>query len=157
MCDRVPRYTSTNHKQIRVMSDADIIFDLQQTFSAFYSACQSDTPVSTQASAEISCDTHCSTGGTTTVELKDKSLLRYHYSRNVDVMLENCGFTVERRPSTLKDAGTGVLVTGGTIPAGVVTSLYPGMMTVNNCKGIYNHFIWWKYQAPFTEKLQLIY
>jgi len=49
------------------------------------------------------------------------------YRRNVEVMLECFGFVVERRPSTLKHGGTGVLVTNGTVPAGVVTSLYPGM------------------------------
>jgi len=128
MCDRVPRYTSTDHKQAKVMSNADIIFDLQQMFSAFDSAYQSDTPVSTRTYTEVSCDSRSLTAGKSTEELKDKNLLRYRYSRNVNVMLENCGFAVERRPSTLKHAGTGVLVTGGTIPAGAVTSLYPGMI-----------------------------
>ena len=124
-CDRVPRYTSTSHKQSRVISDADIIVDLQKIFSAFDTARQSQMPYT-----EASCDSHCLTAGKRTVGLKDESLLRYRYSKNVDAMLQSCGFTVERRPSMLKHAGTGVLVTGGTVPAGVITSLYPGMNCV---------------------------
>jgi len=119
----VPRYTCTNHKHSRLISDADIIVDLRQIFTAFDSASESSTTASTQACTEVahgSCDT-----GTAAVELKDESTLRY--GRNVDMMLRSCGFMVERRPSTLQHAGTGVIVTCGNIPAGTVTSLYPGM------------------------------
>lgn len=45
---------------------------------------------------------------------------------NLSVMRSCVGFTVERRPSSLSCGGTGVFVTSGTVPAGVITSLYPG-------------------------------
>lgn len=128
MFDRVPRYTSTCHKQSEVISDADIIIGLQRMFSAFDTASQSNVRVNAQAYSVDSCDSRRLTEEITAVELKDDSVLRHRWSRNVDMMLQSCGFTVERRPSTLKRAGTGVLVTGGAIPAGVVTSLYPGMI-----------------------------
>ena len=115
MCDRVPRYTSTNHEQKRTISDAEIVADLRRLFSALDCTQHHRSPVKTPIYSEA-----CSSG----VKLKDEGLLRHN--RNVDTMLQCLGFTVERRPSTLDNGGTGVLVTGGTVPAGSVTSLYPG-------------------------------
>uniref|UniRef100_A0A3B1KF78 SET domain containing 9 n=1 Tax=Astyanax mexicanus TaxID=7994 RepID=A0A3B1KF78_ASTMX len=42
------------------------------------------------------------------------------------VMLHTVGFCIERRPSSLPSAGTGVFVTGGRVPKGVTVAMYPG-------------------------------
>jgi len=106
----------------------DVVVDLGRIFSAFDTARQfhASGHTGTQACTEAPCDSRGLTADTVTVELRDESTLRHRYSRSVEMMRQSCGFAVERRPSTLKHAGTGVLVTGGTVPAGVVTSLYPG-------------------------------
>jgi len=70
-----------------------------------------------------------STADTVAVKFNDENSLRYR--RNVEVMLQCYGFVVERRRSTLSDGGTGVFVASGAVPAGAVTSLYPGMTYVN--------------------------
>jgi len=121
VCDRTPRYTSRDHDCRRTVSDNDIFVGLTQLFTAFDIAKQCQTSVR-QASDNNSFTTDSTS---VKVEVKDENLLRY--SRNVEVMLQCFGFVVERRPSTLKLGGTGVLVTNGTVPAGVVTSLYPGI------------------------------
>jgi hypothetical protein len=54
-------------------------------------------------------------------------------NRNLEVMKSFLGFTVEKRPSSLEFGGTGVFVTSGTVPPGVVTSLYPGNNTSQKC------------------------
>ena len=96
---------------------------IRDRFTALEIAKQCPTPVKTQTEAS---DTSSLTSDhNVSVQLKDENMLSYR--RNVEVMLECFGFVVERRPSTLKHGGTGVLVTNGTVPAGVVTSLYPGM------------------------------
>ncbi|KAF6720439.1 SET domain-containing protein 9 [Oryzias melastigma] len=43
-----------------------------------------------------------------------------------DAMLQTLGFCIDRRPSTLPFAGTGVFVAKGVIPKGTVVALYPG-------------------------------
>lgn len=43
-----------------------------------------------------------------------------------EVMLESFGFCIERRPSSLQAAGTGVFVTSGTVPKGATVAMYPG-------------------------------
>ncbi|TRY88139.1 hypothetical protein DNTS_029447 [Danionella cerebrum] len=42
------------------------------------------------------------------------------------VMLRTMGFSVERRTSSLRSAGTGVFLTGGRAPRGSVVAMYPG-------------------------------
>jgi len=108
-----------------------------------------DTRLLTEAAVSKS-----STTDTVPVSFKDESMLRYH--RNVEVMLQCFGFVVERQRSTLIDGGTGVFVTSGTVPAGAVTSLYPGMTYVNIvccCILIIIYQIWSGalYHAPIFE------
>ncbi|XP_072297320.1 SET domain-containing protein 9 [Eucyclogobius newberryi] len=43
-----------------------------------------------------------------------------------DAMLQTLGFCIQRKPSTLPFAGTGVFVTGGVVPKGATVALYPG-------------------------------
>ncbi|XP_047445478.1 SET domain-containing protein 9 [Mugil cephalus] len=43
-----------------------------------------------------------------------------------DAMLQSLGFFIERKPSTLPFAGTGVFVTRGFVPKGVTVAMYPG-------------------------------
>ncbi|XP_005098359.2 SET domain-containing protein 9 [Aplysia californica] len=50
------------------------------------------------------------------------------FQNGQQVLYETCGFCVERRPSVLESAGTGVKVTHGTVPAASVTSLYCGLV-----------------------------
>jgi len=45
-----------------------------------------------------------------------------------DVLYEVYGFSIQRGPSVIPDAGQGVIVTRGTIPAFSVTSLYCGLV-----------------------------
>ncbi|XP_005752534.1 SET domain-containing protein 9 [Pundamilia nyererei] len=43
-----------------------------------------------------------------------------------DAMLQTLGFCIERKPSTLSFAGTGVFVTKGFVPKGATVAMYPG-------------------------------
>lgn len=43
-----------------------------------------------------------------------------------DAMLQSLGFCIDRRPSTLPSAGTGVFVTKGFVPKGATVAMYPG-------------------------------
>ncbi|XP_042354281.1 SET domain-containing protein 9 [Plectropomus leopardus] len=43
-----------------------------------------------------------------------------------DAMLQSLGFCIDRKPSTLPSAGTGVFVTKGFVPKGVTVAMYPG-------------------------------
>ncbi|KAG9338285.1 hypothetical protein JZ751_025956 [Albula glossodonta] len=43
-----------------------------------------------------------------------------------ELMLDSLGFCIERRPSSLKNAGTGVFVTMGMVPKGAMVAMYPG-------------------------------
>lgn len=43
-----------------------------------------------------------------------------------DAMLHSLGFCIDRKPSTLPFAGTGVFVTEGFIPKGAIVAMYPG-------------------------------
>uniref|UniRef100_A0A3Q2PP95 SET domain containing 9 n=1 Tax=Fundulus heteroclitus TaxID=8078 RepID=A0A3Q2PP95_FUNHE len=43
-----------------------------------------------------------------------------------DVLFQSLGFCVERRPSSLPFAGTGVFVTRGFVPEGATVAMYPG-------------------------------
>ncbi|KAJ8260757.1 hypothetical protein COCON_G00164800 [Conger conger] len=43
-----------------------------------------------------------------------------------EVMFETLGFCIERRPSSLRAAGTGVFVTMGMVPKGTTVAMYPG-------------------------------
>ncbi|XP_070830779.1 SET domain-containing protein 9 [Chaetodon trifascialis] len=43
-----------------------------------------------------------------------------------DAMLQSLGFCIDRKPSTLPHAGTGVFVTKGLVPKGAVVAMYPG-------------------------------
>ncbi|XP_074545195.1 SET domain-containing protein 9 [Halichoeres trimaculatus] len=43
-----------------------------------------------------------------------------------DAMLQCMGFCVERKPSTVPSAGTGVFVTKGFVPKGATVAMYPG-------------------------------
>ncbi|XP_029971010.1 SET domain-containing protein 9 [Salarias fasciatus] len=43
-----------------------------------------------------------------------------------DAMLQCLGFCIDRRPSSLPSAGTGVFVTRGFVPRGVTVAMYPG-------------------------------
>ncbi|XP_062870388.1 SET domain-containing protein 9 [Trichomycterus rosablanca] len=43
-----------------------------------------------------------------------------------DTMLQVLGFCVEKMPSSLESAGTGVFVTQGLVPKGVTVAMYPG-------------------------------
>lgn len=43
-----------------------------------------------------------------------------------DAMLQSLGFCIDRKPSTLPFAGTGVFVTKGFVPKGVTVAMYPG-------------------------------
>jgi len=114
-------------------SDADIADDLRRLFSAFDIAEQSRMPLKAHTFTEAS-DGDSQTQ-TVSAKLNDENLLRY--DRNIEVMLQCCGFVVERRPSSLLHGGTGVVVTHGTIRAGVVTSLYPGIASY--CVGMISH------------------
>lgn len=43
-----------------------------------------------------------------------------------DAMLQSLGFCIDRKPSTLLTAGTGVFVTKGFVPKGATVAMYPG-------------------------------
>ncbi|XP_071347891.1 SET domain-containing protein 9 [Trachinotus anak] len=43
-----------------------------------------------------------------------------------DAMLQSLGFCIDRQPSTLPFAGTGVFVTKGFVPKGATVAMYPG-------------------------------
>ncbi|CAG5896979.1 unnamed protein product [Menidia menidia] len=43
-----------------------------------------------------------------------------------DAMLQSMGFCIDRKPSTLPFAGTGVFVTKGFVPKGATVAMYPG-------------------------------
>lgn len=43
-----------------------------------------------------------------------------------DAMFQSLGFCIDRRPSTLPFAGTGVFVTKGFVPKGATVAMYPG-------------------------------
>lgn len=43
-----------------------------------------------------------------------------------DAMLHSLGFCIDRKPSTLPFAGTGVFVTKGFVPRGSIVAMYPG-------------------------------
>lgn len=43
-----------------------------------------------------------------------------------DAMLQSLGFCIDRKPSTLPSAGTGVFVTKGFVPKGATVAMYPG-------------------------------
>ncbi len=43
-----------------------------------------------------------------------------------DAMLQTLGFCIDRKPSTLSFAGTGVFVTKGFVPKGATVAMYPG-------------------------------
>nr|XP_019958755.1 PREDICTED: SET domain-containing protein 9 [Paralichthys olivaceus] len=43
-----------------------------------------------------------------------------------DAMLQSLGFCIDRQPSTLPSAGTGVFVTKGFVPGGATVAMYPG-------------------------------
>ena len=47
--------------------------------------------------------------------------------RNLDILYDTLGFCIERRESVIPGGGRGVVVSKGTIPAGTVVSMYPGM------------------------------
>ncbi|KAG8598968.1 hypothetical protein GDO81_002821 [Engystomops pustulosus] len=49
-----------------------------------------------------------------------------------DVMYGCLGFTIDRRPSSLDAAGTGVFVCRGSVPRGAVVSMYPGVIYQNH-------------------------
>lgn len=43
-----------------------------------------------------------------------------------EAMLQSLGFSIERKPSTLPFAGTGVFVSKGVVPKGATVAMYPG-------------------------------
>lgn len=43
-----------------------------------------------------------------------------------DVVFQSLGFCIDRKPSTLPSAGTGVFVTRGVVPKGTAVAMYPG-------------------------------
>lgn len=43
-----------------------------------------------------------------------------------EVMFQSLGFSIDRRPSSLPQAGTGVFVTKGLVPKGATVAMYPG-------------------------------
>ncbi|KAM9844493.1 SET domain-containing protein 9 [Aulostomus maculatus] len=43
-----------------------------------------------------------------------------------DAMLQSLGFCIDRKPSTLPFAGTGVFITRGFVPKGATVAMYPG-------------------------------
>ncbi|XP_049602584.1 SET domain-containing protein 9 [Syngnathus scovelli] len=43
-----------------------------------------------------------------------------------DAMFQSLGFCIDRKPSTLPHAGTGVFVTRGLVPKGATVAMYPG-------------------------------
>lgn len=120
MSDRAPRYTSTKHRLHAATCNADIVASLRHLFSSLDVA-DHCLPVGTQTFTEVSNNTDAA--------LKNQSnVATLRYVRNIDVMHRCLGFAVERRPSTLKHGGTGVVVTRGNVPVSAVTSLYPGMI-----------------------------
>ena len=48
--------------------------------------------------------------------------------RNLDIMYNTLGFCIERHESVIPGGGRGVVVSKGTIPAGTVVSMYPGIL-----------------------------
>ncbi|XP_069820969.1 SET domain-containing protein 9 isoform X2 [Dendropsophus ebraccatus] len=48
-----------------------------------------------------------------------------------DVMYKCLGFSIDRRPSSLDAAGTGVFVSKGIVPKGALVSMYPGTVYQN--------------------------
>lgn len=69
---------------------------------------------------------------------KDSSIsslvcLQSSAENNLDLMHKVLGFKIQRQLSSIPNGGMGVIVTAGFIPAGTVTSLYPGSL-VGNCK-----------------------
>ncbi|PVD22767.1 hypothetical protein C0Q70_16023 [Pomacea canaliculata] len=64
---------------------------------------------------------------------KDSSIsslvcLQSSAENNLDLMHKVLGFKIQRQLSSIPNGGTGVIVTAGFIPAGTVTSLYPGLL-----------------------------
>lgn len=56
----------------------------------------------------------------------DRSFTAEKYKTNLDLMEEEFGFAIERRPSLVKGGGTGVVVTRGSVKRGEVVAMYPG-------------------------------
>ena len=54
------------------------------------------------------------------------------HKKNMLIMKDVLGFTVERRPSRITGGGDGVIVTSGVIPEGTVAAMYPGILEVPN-------------------------
>ena len=54
------------------------------------------------------------------------------HKKNVSIMKDVLGFTVERRASRITGGGNGVIVTSGVIPEGTVAAIYPGILEVTN-------------------------
>lgn len=52
---------------------------------------------------------------------------RPHVTLHVNEVMYKCfGFSIDRRPSSLDAAGTGVFVSKGFVPKGALVSMYPG-------------------------------
>ncbi|XP_077137519.1 SET domain-containing protein 9-like isoform X2 [Ranitomeya variabilis] len=52
---------------------------------------------------------------------------RHHHTLHpADAIYECLGFYIDRQPSTMEAAGTGVFVSKGFVPKGAVVSMYPG-------------------------------
>lgn len=49
-----------------------------------------------------------------------------HPVNGYDAMLQSLGFCIDRKPSSLPSAGTGVFVTKGFVPKGTTVAMYPG-------------------------------
>lgn len=49
-----------------------------------------------------------------------------HPANGDDAMLQSLGFCIDRKPSSLPSAGTGVFVTRGSVPKGATVAMYPG-------------------------------
>ena len=49
-----------------------------------------------------------------------------HKSLN-DVMFESCGFTLEKKVSSIRGAGEGIFVSRGTVKKDAVAAMYPGV------------------------------
>ncbi|MED6265205.1 hypothetical protein CHARACLAT_023030 [Characodon lateralis] len=49
-----------------------------------------------------------------------------HQDQNENVLFQALGFCIERRPSSLPFAGTGVFVSRGFVPKGATVAMYPG-------------------------------
>ena len=51
------------------------------------------------------------------------------HKKNLSIMKDVLGFTVEKRPSQITGGGDGVVVTSGVIPADTVAAVYPGIIS----------------------------